>query len=197
MKALLLLCSLGSAGLAHAANCSGEGRMTVTLAPCPVSVLMKHQSTGVGLSTFAKLGGGIPDPFYIAASAPSGIFTPGGFSVGNAGFDKVSITFTVIPTLTVGDHTGSVDLKFCGDSHCTNVLTEVQLPYTIHVVVPPHLSQLSPVSLLLAAKPFTLKLMGSGFRSGSKLRFGGLLLNTNFVSPVELTAQVDLSKVLK
>jgi uncharacterized protein (TIGR03437 family) len=54
----------------------------------------------------------------------------------------------------------------------------------------PSLSSLSPSTALVASQPFTLRVSGANFVSGSIVRWNGLARATNFVSATALTAQI-------
>ncbi|MGE5626330.1 MAG: IPT/TIG domain-containing protein, partial [Bacillota bacterium] len=189
---LVLFASLFGAPIVHAANCTGTGQLSISMAPCPASTFVKFGTSG-SISSVATLQGSIPGEVYIEALPSTAIFSTSGFSANFISANRLQVTFYTLSTNSTGVHTGSIDLKICSDPHCRDVLTETQLLYKVSVVVPPTVLQLSPGSVKVGASAFTLKLLGGGFASGSVIHFGDKALTTKFISGSELTARVDLS----
>jgi hypothetical protein len=195
LLALALLTSLCGASAAHATDCKVKGKVTIALFPCPLTETFKY-GTASPVDIHVSIAGTLPNPFYVLLTPSVNVVQPNTFRLeGNP--DSFQILFSTYTKIPSGNHSVALDIKLCGDSKCKTVLADVGLPSTFDSVVPPNLTQLSPASEALGAKTFTLKLMGGGFTSGSKVHFGSLVLTPKFVSALELTATVNLSTVAK
>ena len=73
--------------------------------------------------------------------------------------------------------------------------TVVSNSVTLTISTPPVISALSPGSALAGGPAFTLTVTGSGFVSGSQVRWNGSSLSTTYVSATQLTASVASTQI--
>lgn len=195
MAALVLLCGLlaGTHASAAITNCRVTGTVNVTLSTCSLTKNIKF-GTSSSISIGVVATGALPSPYYVALLSPKPVMQPNTFRLGGT-FNSFRIYFSTYNKMASGPHTGTFDIRLCGDSACKKVLADVGLPYRFNVVVPPAISTLSPDSVIVGAGAFTLKVKGGGFTRDCKIYLNSTALATTFVSVSELATRLNLSSV--
>jgi hypothetical protein len=189
---IVLFASLCGTEAAQAANCTGTGTRAIKLSPCPISETLRYKDPGP-VNFTATISGNPLSEIFVSETSTNNNFSR---SVsGKLEFNAARLQVFPGTNLAVGMHTGSLDFKFCADRNCATLLAEVQLPYKLDVITVPVVAKLSPASATVGDAPFTLKVLGSFFKPGYKIRLDGTSLATTYVSSTELTAKVNLASV--
>lgn len=160
----------GTTGGGAQNNCRGSGTLTVTISPCPLqSNILQGTSATLGLS--ASVQGTVSGNVYTYIVDPTGTFLPGPVTLTQISPSQYSAQLDTSSSLTTGQHTGSLDVKICGDAACGNVYVEVFVPYTLTLAPPPPpaISSVSPTSALAGSSQAHVTISGSGFLPGGNL----------------------------
>ena len=188
--ALLTAVFLPHVASAAPPNCSAGGKLTISLSPCPLNVTVE-QGKSIGLSPTAHVSGTVSGSVYVLVGNTGGVIeTPISLYDPSPGVWVAEMASN--PSLTVGQHKGSMTIKICPDQACNNPYTAVSLPYDFNVLAAPQVTALSPSSQIQGTTSFTLVVTGKGFTPGSKIRFGSSSLAATYVSAAELKANVVL-----
>ena len=114
-----------------------------------------------------------------------------------------ALDFTVqykSPTsLGLGTYTDTITMEGCYDSACTQLLQNSPLTIKVTYIVqadPVTLSSISPSAVLAGGAGFTLTLTGSNFSTNSVVIFNSSPQPTTFVSPTQLTANIDATMLV-
>ncbi len=135
---MLVFRRLGILGLALLASCSGGGGssypLSLSLTPNPLtaSYYQYQTSTSVGLSATVT-GSSNSSTFYVYVIDSAGTFVPGSISVSSTGPNTYSTSLQTVANRSVGVHSGTLQIKICGDSACGSVLGASDLPYSVTV----------------------------------------------------------------
>ncbi|HEY3646204.1 MAG TPA: IPT/TIG domain-containing protein [Gammaproteobacteria bacterium] len=179
-------------GIAAAADCSASGTLSIKLAPCPLSKQLKGGAgTPLAVNASVAVNASISGGIAIVIGDSAHVLDSSTLSLIQTGPTTFTLRFDSNPSLVVGTHTGRITIKVCSDTSCRTTYVSVDLPYTLTVVSPPKLSKLTPASATAEGAKFTLKVSGSSFKAGDRIRFGSTYLATTINSGTLLSAVVD------
>ncbi|HEY1773879.1 MAG TPA: IPT/TIG domain-containing protein [Gammaproteobacteria bacterium] len=192
----ILFAALCGPSIVHAANCSGSGSITIVLSPCPLSHIVRSgSSTGITVTVSADT----PYPtslFYAVVTGSTQIIKSGSFHAVFVNSKRITVDFSTPSTMSVGVHSGILQISICKDTKCAQQYSSTSLPYSLDVELPPSISSISPGTSQVGRAAFTMKLTGR-FTPDCKVYLGNTALTTKFVSSSELTATVNVASVTR
>lgn len=170
--ALLAICILAASVLG---GCGGGGggsgdsgtsnTNVVSLSFSPGSLsesLLQGLSTTLSATATATVHGTISSTLYVVIVDAAGVMEPNP-KVSSVTPGYYTAVFATNPSLTVGEHVGSLQVNVCGDSACGTIYGTASLPYDFKVAGSTNLTTLSPLPGAADWKTFQGNVEHTGF----------------------------------
>jgi outer membrane protein assembly factor BamB len=204
LLAVVAGCGGGGGGNGSATTGSTTGNQgsapsaSITASPTSVTELAATSGPAPDTSIFtyvaASTGGGT---YYI-----DGHFTDNGIASATQVLSGIgtliTLTFKLPAVLGPGTYDDTVTIVGCYDQACTQQVagSPITIPVTYTVSLgQSQISSVDPTSVQAGSGAFTLQITGSGFTNQSVVEWDGGARPTTYVSPTELTAQINSSDV--
>ena len=139
-----------SSGSSSGANRPPGYPLTITVSQNPITASVPQVDLPSGVSFNASVRGSTSaSTLYVVITDSAATFS-GAPSVGQSGAMEYQATLQLADTLTIGPHSGNLQISICSDPNCANVLGRTMAPYAITVAENPVLTgSLSKASVAL------------------------------------------------